>query len=138
MKMASDKYDDIIRLAHHVSASRPQMPVSERAAQFSPFAALTGYEATIRETGRLTEERIDLDEDMAAEVNEKLQMVQERIEEQPEVSITYFLPDQKKAGGAYITVTGRIRKIDQYKGTVNMHDGTNVPIREIKEICLFS
>ncbi|MDE7324597.1 MAG: YolD-like family protein [Lachnospiraceae bacterium] len=136
--MASDKYDDIIRLAHHVSASRPQMPVSERAAQFSPFAALTGYEATIRETGRLTEERIDLDEDMAAEVNEKLQMVQERIEEQPEVSITYFLPDQKKAGGAYITVTGRIRKIDQYKGTVNMHDGTNVPIREIKEICLFS
>ncbi len=131
MKTAADNYEDIIRLAHHVSVSHPQMPVSERAAQFSPFAALSGYEAAIRETGRLTEARIELDEDMAAELDDKLRTLQEQMEEQPEVSVTYFLPDEKKAGGAYVTVTGRIRKIDRYKGTIIMRDGTNIPIRDV-------
>ena len=128
MKTAADNYEDIIRLAHHVSVSHPQMPVSERS---SPFAALTGYEAAIRETGRLTETRIELDEDMAAELDDKLRTLQEQMEEQPEASVTYFLPDEKKAGGAYVTVTGRIRKIDRYKGTIIMRDGTNIPIRDV-------
>lgn len=131
MKTAADNYEDIIRLAHHVSVSHPQMPVSERAAQFSPFAALTGYEAAIRETERLTEARIELDEDMAAELDDKLRTLQEQMEEQPEVSVTYFLPDEKKAGGAYVTVTGRIRKIDRYRGTIIMRDGTNILIRDV-------
>lgn len=131
MKTAADNYEDIIRLAHHVSVSHPQMPVSERAAQFSPFAALTGYEAAIRETERLTEARIELDEDMAAELDDKLRTLQEQMEGTAGSFCHLFSAGREKAGGAYVTVTGRIRKIERYKGTIIMRDGTNIPIRDV-------
>lgn len=96
-------YDDIINLPHHTSVSRPHMSAHDRAAQFSPFAALTGYGSAIAETARLTDARVELDEYTKADLNEKLCIMQERIAQQPEVSITYFQPDKVKTGGAYIT-----------------------------------
>ena len=100
------KYDDIIHLPHHVSATRPRMPMLDRAAQFSPFVALTGYEAAVRETARLTDQRVELDESAKAELDRKLRLLLS-LPGQPEASITYFRPDERKEGGAYETVTGR-------------------------------
>ena len=97
-------YDDIINLPHHTSASRPHMSAYDRAAQFSPFAALTGYDSAITETARLTDKRAELDEYSKAALNEKLCMIQDQTDEQPEVSITYFQPDNKKSGGAYMAL----------------------------------
>lgn len=128
------KYDDIINLPHHVSSTRAKMPISDRAAQFSPFAALTGYDAAVKETARLTDERIELDESSKTILNEKLQIIMERIQERPEITVTYFLPDEKKAGGAYANVTGCVKKIDEYERTVVMTDGTKIPIDHIYEI----
>lgn len=127
-------YDDIINLPHHTSTSRPQMSAYDRAAQFSPFAALTGYDSAITETARLTDKRIDLDENSKADLNEKLCIIQEQMDGQIEVSITYFLSDAKKSGGAYITATGCVKKIDVYHRTVVMQDNTTVPIEDIFKI----
>lgn len=127
-------YDDIINLPHHTSASRPHMSAHDRAAQFSPFAALTGYDAAITEAGRLTDKKVELDEYRKADLNERLCKIQDRMDEQPEVSITYFQPDKKKSGGAYITVTGRVKKIDAYERTMIMQDDTKIPIDDIFEI----
>lgn len=130
----SHRYDDIIGLSHPVSAVHPQMSRIDRAAQFSPFAALTGYEDAIAETGRLTDMRMELEEDAKAALDEKLQKIQERITLCPEVSVTYFLPDEKKAGGAYVTVRDRVKKVDQYECMIVMQDGTRIPFKEIVEI----
>lgn len=130
----TNSYDDIIHLPHHVSKTRPQMPVSDRAAQFAPFAALSGYDAAIRETARLTDERLELDEHMKSALSDRLQMIAERIDERPEISITYFVPDEKKDGGAYITAAGTAKKIDEYERIVLMDDGTAIPIDEIISI----
>lgn len=127
-------YDDIIHLPHHVSATHPHMPVIHRAAQFSPFAALTGYDAAIKETARLTDEKVELDEYMKDVLNHRLQIIADRLKEHPEIVITYFQPDVKKNGGAYVTVSGRAKKIDEYKRVVVMSDGTVVPIDEIISI----
>lgn len=126
-------YDDIIGMPHHVSAVHPQMSRIDRAAQFSPFAALTGYSEAIRETGRLTEERVELDEDVKEILDEKLRMLQHQIEEHdyPEAAIAYFLPDNRKEGGSYVTVSGRVKKIDGYGQAVVMMDGTRIPIKDI-------
>lgn len=126
-------YDDIIGLPHHVSEVHPQMGRIDRAAQFSPFAALTGYSEAIRETGRLTEERVELDEDMKEGLDEKLKMLKYQIEEgdYPEAAITYFQPDNRKEGGSYVTVSGRVKKIDGYGQTVVMVDGRRVLIKDI-------
>lgn len=128
------RYDDIMNLPHHVSKSRPRMPRSERAAQFSPFAALTGYDAVIREAGRGTEDKAELDEDEKSILNVKLHMLQERITECPEAAITYYIPDSRKAGGAYVTVSGGIKKIDEFERAVIMQDGTGIPIDRIRKI----
>ena len=104
-------YADIIDLPHHVSKRHPQMPMEKRAAQFSLFAAMVGHDAAIRETARLTEEQLELTEDAKAIIDGKLQMIQEHIKEQPEVTVTYFQPDEKKSGGAYVTVH-RLRQED--------------------------
>ena len=109
------KYDDIIDLPHHQSDRRPHMPVTERAAQFSPFAALTGYEAAITEAGRLTETFRELDEDEKEKLDETLRLLQENREGRPEVTILYFEPDLLKEGGTYLEVTGRFLKVDQNK-----------------------
>ena len=127
-------YDDIINLPHHVSSSRPRMSSIDRAAQFSPFAALTGYDNAVKETARLTEERIELDESRKAALNERLCIIQDTLVEQPTVIITYFQPDKKKSGGAYVTATGSVKKIDEYVRTVVMHDTTKIPIDEIISI----
>lgn len=127
-------YEDIINLPHHTSASRPHMSAHDRAAQFSPFAALTGYDAAITETGRLTDKKVELDESRKADLNERLCKIQDRMDKLPEVSITYFQPDKKKSGGAYITVTGCVKKIDAYERTVIMQDDTKIPIDDIFEI----
>lgn len=131
-------YGDIINLPHHTSASRPHMSAYDRAAQFSPFAALTGYDSAITETARLTDKRVELDEYSKAALNGKLCMIQEQIDEQPdeepEVSITYFQPDNKKSGGAYITAAGCVKKIDSYERTVVMRDATRIPIEDILAI----
>lgn len=127
-------YDDIIHLPHHVSATRPRMPILDRAAQFAPFAALTGFEAAIRETARLTDKRVDLDEDMKAALSDRLQMIADRMEECPQVSITYFQPDERKAGGAYIVAVETVKKIDEYERVVTMTDGKVIPIDEIISI----
>lgn len=129
-----DNYEDILYLPHHVSTTHPHMPLADRAAQFSAFAALTGYEEVIREAGRLTEERIELDEDAKALLDEKLRMLQERIEEHPLAVITYFCPDGKKAGGSYVTVRGRVRKIDPYERVLVMTDGARIAVGEIVQL----
>lgn len=128
------KYDDILQLPHHVSAVHPQMSMINRAAQFSPFAALTGYDAAVREAARLTDRRIELDENSKDELNGKLQLLIAMLAEQPEVTITYFQPDMHKAGGIYLTVTGRIKKIDEYARAVVLTDGETIDVEDILEL----
>ncbi|MDD7222172.1 MAG: hypothetical protein PUH09_07630 [Eubacteriales bacterium] len=127
-------YDDIIDLPHHVSETHPPMSRADRAAQFSPFAALTGYDAAVRETARVTERRIELDEGVKAELNARLNCILEHLPEHPQVSITYFVPDEKKSGGAYRTVTGAVRKLDSFAKTLTLVDGTVVPMEEMVHV----
>lgn len=128
------KYDDIINLPRHVSSKRPRMKPINRAAQFSPFAALTGHDAAIKETARLTEERVELDEYTKDILNDRLQILADSIKGHPEIEINYFQPDSKKNGGAYVTATGTAKKIDIYERVVIMTDGTVIPIKEIISI----
>lgn len=127
-------YEDIINLPHHVSKTRPQMSMLDRAAGFSPFAALTGYDAAIKETGRLTDEKQELDEDTKAALDMKQAYLMEMIDEQPEISVTYFLPDTKKAGGAYATVTGKLKRFDEYERLLILTDGKKIPMDDIADI----
>lgn len=127
-------YDDIIDLPHHVSETHPPMSRADRAAQFSPFAALTGYDVAVRETARVTERRIELDEGVKAELNARLNCILEHLPEHPQVSITYFVPDEKKSGGAYRTVTGAVRKLDSFAKTLTLVDGTVVPMEEMVHV----
>ena len=131
-------YDDIIHLPHHVSATHPHMAAIDRAAQFSPFAALTGYDAAIKETARLTDQKVELDEVMKEALSNKLQMVADRLKERPEIAITYFQPDGKKNGGAYVTVINTVKKIDVYERIVVMTDGKVIPVDEIISIDIHS
>lgn len=130
----NNRYDDIINLPHHVSTKHPQMPIIDRAAQFAPFAALTGYDAAVMESARLTEKRIELDEYQRELLSVQLQHILARLEERPEVSITYFKPDKKKEGGAYLTVVGIIKKINEVECVLHMSDGTQIPIGEIVKV----
>ena len=127
-------YEDIINLPHHVSLIRPKMPMSDRAAQFAPFAALTGYDAAIKETGRLTDERIELDEEALTTLDMKYQLLMDALDEEPEVEITYFKPDERKAGGAYVTATGAVIKVDDFERLITMQDGTKIPLDAILSI----
>ena len=125
-------YDDIINLPHPTSVNHPRMSLYDRAAQFSPFAALTGHDAAIKETARLTEQKIEQSEDMISLLNEKLQMVADNLG--TEVTITYFVPDERKSGGAYVSHTGTVRRIDDYEHTLVMTDKSVIPIEQISEI----
>lgn len=133
-RQVSKRYSDIIHMPHHVSVKHPQMAISDRAAQFSPFAALTGYDAAILETARLTDRKQELDEDQRTILNEKILLLQENLNRRPEVTITYFLPDEKKEGGEYISVTGTVKKIDSFERVLVMVDGSRIPIEDILEI----
>ena len=127
-------YEDIINLPHHVSKTRPQMSMLDRAAQFSPFAALTGYDAAIKETGRQTDEKIELDEDTKAALDMKQAYLIEMIDEQPEITIIYFLPDARKVGGAYVTVTGNLKRFDEYERLLILTNGKKIPMDDIADI----
>lgn len=134
MTKAKELYADIINLPHHELTTRQRMPRINRAASFAPFAALTGYDDAVRETARLTSERIELDEGTKEILNNKLRIALDKAGEQPEISITYFLPDKKKSGGAYVTVKAVIRRIDEYERLVIFTDKSSIPIDDIYEI----
>lgn len=129
-----EKYDDIIRLPHHESTRHPRMSALDRAAQFLPFAALTGHAAAVRETARLTDTRIELDEIRKEELDLHLQLLREQLSQKPQVNITYYVPDARKDGGAYFTVTGTIQKIDENRHQVIMENGTVIPMNDLYEI----
>lgn len=134
----NDRYKDIINLPHYTSRKRPRMSREKRAAQFSPFAALTGYDAEIKEATRLTEEKLELDEDRVNDINSKLQYIKDHISENPEISVEYFIPDEKKSGGAYVTVSGLVRIIDEYERSVVFSDGRRIAIDDMYEIELLN
>lgn len=133
MTMKND-YSDIIDHPHYVSKTRPQMSELERAAQFSPFAALTGYDAAISETGRLTDEKIELGEETKAVLDMKQQYLLDMISDQPEITVTYFIPDTKKSGGAYVSVTGNLKRIDEYERLMLLTTGEKIPLDDIMDI----
>lgn len=130
----SGPYDDIIGLPHPTPPGRPRMSALDRAAQFSPFAALAGFEEAIRETARWTEERAELDETAKSALNQQLSLLADAAGRRPEASISYFLPDEKKSGGRYITVAGRIKTVDILGKRVIMEDGQSIPMEDILRI----
>lgn len=127
----SDNYDDILHLPHPTSKTHPRMSRQDRAAQFSPFAALTGYEAVVKETARLTDVRPTLTEDEVAELDTRLRLAMEL---DAEVTVTWFQPDSKKSGGSYASATGRVKKSDELQRILIMEDGTQIPIQEITAV----
>ena len=130
----SDEYRDIINLPHHVSSKRPQMSMLDRAAQFSPFAALTGYDDAIHETARLTNDKVDLSEEEKETLDRKQQSLLERLGEHPALTVTYFIPDAKKSGGAYLTKIGNLKRIDEYERWMMLTDGTKIPLDDVADI----
>ena len=132
--LPDEKYSSIINLPHHTSATHPRMSMSDRAAQFSPFAALTGYDSAIKETGRHTDDRIELDEDTLTVLNLKLQMLMEHPNDEHEVSFTVFKPDTRKKGGEYLTVTGIVKKIDDFERLIILRDGTKIRMDNVLNV----
>lgn len=130
----TNPYEDIIHLPHPVSATHPHMSALDRAAQFSPFAALTGYEAAVKETARLTDKQIELDENAKAALEAKLRILLDELSNHPQVKITYFQADEKKHGGSYVDTLGSIKKLDEYERILLMMDGTKIPIDAIVEL----
>ena len=130
------KYDDIIGLPHHVSATRPRMSPMDRAAQFSPFAALTGYEAVISETGRLTGSRVALSEDKQAELDAVQRQSTECLAQCPLITVTYFVEDDRKSGGEYMTLTGNACRLDSYQRLLVLTDGTRIPLDDILQLSI--
>ena len=130
------KYDDIIDLPHFVSKKYPQMSMRDRAAQFSPFAALTGYDAAIKETTRLTDRRVDLDDDVLQKLDEKMCVIRKRLDngESVKIRITYFEEDLRKEGGRYLDLSGEIKRIDVYRNVVVFRNGDRIPIDDIMNI----
>ena len=130
----SGPYDDIINLPHPISTKHPRMPMSDRAAIFSPFAALTGHAAAIQETARLTDQRMELDEDTKAMLDLKQQILADRIAERPEISVVWFRPDARKEGGQYVTNVGQLKKVDDIARILQLADGTTIPLDEVLEL----
>ncbi|MDD3336328.1 MAG: hypothetical protein PHI98_12560 [Eubacteriales bacterium] len=128
---APHRYDDMLALPHHVSKKHPQMSPENRAAQFAPFAALTGYGAAVKETARLTDQRIEMDDDDKILLNGKLQRIQENLKVCPEVVITFFQHDEKKDGGVYVTVTGIVKNVDEHQRQIVMVNEKNIPIDDV-------
>lgn len=129
-----NRYEDIIHLPHHQSKTRPHMSIHDRAAQFSPFSALTGYEDAVKETARLTDQKIELSEETKSVLSAKLNLIQDSIEKRPEIAITYFQADEKKSGGEYVTEIGVVKRIDTYQRVVVMQNKMKIPIDDIVEI----
>ena len=125
------KYDDILRLPHHVSASRKPMAMTARAAQFAPFAALSGYDAEVQEAGRLTDRPIELDEYEKEALNARLRLLARHFREEWVVSLVFFQPDERKAGGAYVTRTGTVKKLYETERLLTLTDGTVIPLDDL-------
>lgn len=130
----TNRYDDILHLPHPTSERHPRMPISDRAAIFSPFAALTGHAAAIRETARLTDRRLELDEESRVMLDRKQQILEEHVAEQPEITVTWFQPDERKDGGSYVTTLGRLKKADNVERVLVLMDGTRIPLDDIFDI----
>ena len=128
------KYDDILHLPHPTSARHLRMPIAERAAIFSPFAALSGHAGAIAETARLTDQKMELDEDTKAELDRRQAVLLEHISEQPEITVTWFQPDERKDGGAYFTTTGRLKKINEMNRVLILLDGTSIPLEDVADL----
>lgn len=127
-------YEDIMMMPRHVSTTRAPMGRWNRAAQFSPFAALTGYDAEISEAMRVTYPKLYLSVDMQEEINEKLVELVEGIAERPQVSLTYFVRDLKKTGGEYVTAVGQLKRFDEYERSLVFTDGRKIPVDEIYNV----
>lgn len=134
MQIRKDSYEDIIGLEHHQSKTHPHMSIHDRAAQFAPFSALTGHGAAIAETARLTEHEIELDEYVMEKIDEELRWLAENLESKPQVTITYFVPDEKKEGVAFVQKTGCVKKLDGYRKTILLTDDTCIDMEKITEI----
>ncbi|MDO4620355.1 MAG: hypothetical protein Q4B09_07020 [Lachnospiraceae bacterium] len=130
------KYDQIINLERPVDKKHPPMSIHNRAAQFAPFDALTGFSGRIYETSRLTSERIELTEDVRQVINDSLRQIEAHIKEQPEVTVTYFLPDKRKDGGSYPTVTARVLKMDTYDERLRLEDDISIAFDDIVELIM--
>ena len=131
-----NKYDNIINLPHHVSKIRKPMSLYNRAAQFAPFAALTGYDDAIKETARLTEERIELSDELKNMLNQKIKLIIENIKLQPEVAITYYVPDNKKSGGVYKTISGNVKRIDEVEKCIIFTNKLKIKVSDMLNIVL--
>lgn len=129
-----EKFDDIINLPHHVSKTRPHMSMHDRAAQFSAFKALTGYDDEVKETARLTDSKIELTEEDIRDLNLKIQVLKEYADTRPFIFVEYFIPDKKKSGGAYVTVTGNFRRIDEYAANLILTSGEEIHLSDIYSI----
>jgi len=131
-----NEYDDIINLPHHVSKVHPKMSMMNRAAQFAPFAALTGHAAAIEETARLTDEQHELADEDSEALNQKMAYLRETINEHPIITITYFEPDRKKAGGMYKSIEGQLKNIDDYNQSIVLKSGEVIFLKSILDIQL--
>lgn len=131
MEKPKHPYDDIMHLPHHVSPTRPPMPMADRAAQFSPFAALVGYDAAIAETGRLTDARIELGEEELKELDRRFRLLMDQLPARPQVTITYFQADSRKSGGTYRKITGIVKKLDSFRRLLLLEDGQVLPMDNI-------
>lgn len=127
------KYNDIINLSRPIS-KRPRMTLEQRSAQFAPFAALTGYDEQVRETSRLTNEKIEIDDELKSALDIKLQLIREELSIKPKITINYFVPDLKKNGGSYKIVTSNVKRIDEYKKVIVLENELEIAISEIIDI----
>ena len=130
----SGKYDDIIDLPHHVSKKHPPMPMEDRAAQFSPFAALTGYGDAVKETARLTDKKLEMDEEKLTKLNTEFAILKDSLLLEPEVTVTYFVPDERKSGGRYVDINGKAKRIDEFDRLLILDDGRRIPLDDIISI----
>ncbi len=132
--MNEDNYKDIINMPHPVSKKHPHMPIADRAAQFSPFAALTGYNEVIAEASRLTDKKFELSENQTEVLNQKLSLIKNNLSQQPEITLVYFKADKLKEGGSYITLRGKVKSVNEYNNTLCLFDLSPIPINDIYNI----
>lgn len=131
-----DKYDDIINLPHYEPKYHPRMSKYKRSAQFAPFAALVGYDEQVQECSRLTDKRLEIDDELKEKINNKLNKINELIKNSPEVEITYFIPDEKKDGGKYITVIGNVKRIDYINRFIKLTDNKKIILDDVIDIII--
>lgn len=124
-------YSKIIHLPHHQSATRKRMSNYDRAAQFAPFAALTGHDEAIKETARLTDDYMEMGEDRLGELSAKIQLLIDELSEQPEITVVYFIPDERKSGGSYAEKTGTVRLVEEYERKLVFYDGDKIDIDRV-------